>query len=814
MKQAGFIFFVSSFLYATTGHLNGLVRDASTHQPLIGVNVIIGGTELGTASDMGGCFRIEKVPVGSYNIRVSMIGYEAVSRANVHIVPQRTTTTNFDLHSAVLEGEGITVTAKYFEQTRDAITSSRTIDIEEIRSDPVGAYDIMAMMQALPSVVSGSDQYNEIIVRGGAPGENLFVMDYLEIPHPNHYPEHGKGGGPITMVDTEFIERIDFYAGAFPARYGEKLSSVMDVTLREGNRENHLGEISMNMAGFGANVEGPLADNGSYLFSLKRSFLDFVIVSTGMQAVPQYWSSQGKITYDLSPTKKLMFNYIGGIDAINIEGEDNPGLRGAENVEFDSQQATVGMTYKNLFSKKGFSILSLSKSLVQLNTDVYELAEDNRRDMYHQRRDLDNETTFRGEVNYQIRPGIDVNTGFSIKTINLDYDNWFEPRPTILYGYSLPSEPLPDNTISSDEFYLKYFDDPNTIVTELYTLGVADTIKTNAIMDYWKMGGFLHVSLQPIRTLEIFAGVRYDYLDFTGASSASPRFGLSYHFSEVLSLNFSAGRYFQPPFNHYLNSERGTPRKLKNYYADQAVIGLEYFLAADTRLTLEVFNKEYDDMVTFEMLTGSDGRDSLNIYNTINGGSGRSNGIELFIQKKYSKNWYGSLSWSHSIAEGVDPRSDKYYPWIYDYGDVVNIIGGYKIRYADYDWYREFKENVWARSFSWLPFMPSDEFEISFKFRYMGGRPFTPKTYDHTVRDWYVESSKPWNTARYESYLRLDLMLQQRFYFKRVNMVVFWDFLNVFNTDNPWEYIYLADGTKEMYWQYKTMPVGGIILEF
>ena len=804
---------LTDLIWSQTGNLAGLIRDATTHQPLIGVNVIISDTELGAASDMEGYFRIEKVPVGSYNIRISMIGYEVISRANVHIVPQRTTTTNFDLHPAVLKGEGVTVTAKFFEQTRDAITSSRTVDIEEIRSDPVGAYDIMAMMQALPSVVSGSDQYNEIIVRGGAPGENLFVMDYLEIPHPNHYPEQGKGGGPITMVDTEFIERIDFYAGAFPARYGEKLSSVMDVTLRSGNRERHLGEISMNMAGFGANVEGPLADNGSYLFSVIRSFLDFVIVSTGMQAVPQYWSSQGKITYDLSPTKKLMFNYIGGIDAINIVGEDNPSLRGAENVEFDSQQTTVGMTYKNLFSKKGFSILSLSKSLVQLNTDVYELAEDNQRDMYHQRRDLENETTFRGEVNYKVRPGIDVNTGFSIKTINLDYDNWFEPRPTILYGYSLSSavEPV---MVPEDVFYDIYFQNPAMIVTPLDTLGVADTIKTNAILDYQKMGGFIHFSLQPTYALKLFVGGRYDHLDFTGASSASPRFGLSYHFSEVLSLNFSAGRYFQPPFNHYLNSERGTPRKLKNYYADQAVIGLEYFLAADTRLTLEVFNKEYDDMVTFEMLTGSDGRDSLNIYNTINGGSGRSNGIELFIQKKYSKNWYGSLSWSHSIAEGVDPRSDKYYPWIYDYGDVVNIIGGYKVRYADYDWYRQFKESVWAKSFSWLPFMPSDEFEISFKFRYMGGRPFTPKTYDHTVRDWYVESTQPWNTSRYDPYLRLDLMLQQRFYFKRVNMVVFWDFLNVLNIDNPWEYIYLADGTKEMYWQYKTMPVGGVIIEF
>ncbi len=807
------LLFLLEYLFGTTGSLSGHVRDASTHQPLIGVNVIISGTELGAATDMDGNFRVDSAPVGSYNVHVSMIGYEAVTRPNVHVVPQRTTTINFDLHPTVLKSESVTVTAKYFEQTRDAITSSRTIDIEEIRSDPVGVYDIMAMMQALPSVVSGSDQYNEIIVRGGAPGENLFVMDYLEIPYPNHYPEQGKGGGPVTMVDTDFIERIDFYAGAFPARYGEKLSSVMDVTLRSGNREKHLGKVKMNMAGFGANVEGPLADNGSYLFSLKRSFLDFVIVSTGMQAVPQYWSSQGKITYDLSTTKKLMFNYIGGIDAINIEGEDNPSLRGAENVEFDSQQATVGMTYKNLFSKKGFSILSLSKSLVQLNTDVYELAENNQRDMYHQRRDLENETTFRSEVNYQIKPGIDVNTGFSIKTINLDYDNWFEPRPTILYGYSLSSAVEPD-TISEYVFYDTYFQNPATIVTPLDTLGVADTIKTNAIMDYRKMGGFLHVSFQPIRTLEIFVGGRYDHLDFTGKSSASPRFGLSYHFSEMLSLNFSAGRYFQPPFNKYLNSVRGTPSKLKNYYADQAVIGLEYFPAVDTRITLEAFSKEYADMVTYEMLVGSDGRDSLNYYNTINGGSGRSKGVELFIQKKYTKNWYGSLSWSHSIAEGVDPRSDQYYPWIYDYGDVVNIIGGYKVRYADYDWYRQFRGNVWAKSFSWLPFMPSDEFEISFKFRYMGGRPYTPKIYDHTVRDWYVESFQPWNTARHEPYLRLDLMLQQRFYFKRVNMVVFWDFLNIFNIDNPWEYIYLADGTKEMYSQYGTMPIGGVIIEF
>ncbi len=119
----------------------------------------------------------------------------------MHIVPQRTTTTNFDLYPAVLKGEGVTVTAKFFEQTRDAITSSRSVDIEEIRSDPVGAYDIMAMMQALPSVVSGSDQYNEIIVRGGAPGEKLFVICIL-------YTSYAADDTPCVALEGLIIMKI------------------------------------------------------------------------------------------------------------------------------------------------------------------------------------------------------------------------------------------------------------------------------------------------------------------------------------------------------------------------------------------------------------------------------------------------------------------------------------------------------------------------------------------------------------------------------------------------------------------------------
>ncbi len=812
-KKIILIIYLLGNILNASGNLNGLVQDASTQQPLIGVNVIIPKVEKGAATDMEGHFIIQNVPVGSYTVTVSMIGYESVSRANVHIVSGRSTVANFSLNQQVLQGEGVEVTATFFEKTKNAVTSSRTVDIEEIRSDPVGAYDIMSMMQALPSVISGADQTNEIIVRGGSPGENLFLMDNLEIPYPNHYPEQGKGGGPITMMDTEFIERIDFFAGAFPAKFGEKLSSVMDITLRDGNREQREWQMDLNMAGFGLTFEGPLSENSSYLYSLKRSFLDFVISSSGLQAIPQYWSSQGKLSIDLTPTQKILVNFISGIDDIKIEGEKDPQLRGAENVDYSSRQATVGITYKNLFSKKGFFITSLGESWVRLNTDVYELSEQLKRNTYFHRNDLENELSFRSEVVYILPHHAEISGGINAKATWLDYDNWYENRPIKLYGYSLSVNEFPA-FISSDEFYTTYFNNPNTTATVLDSIGTLDTLISNSLLDYRKFGGYFHLKVKPLTHLEFILGTRADYISYTKEMSISPRLGLKWHYSPVLNFNLAAGRYYQPPFNTYLNSKRGKTDQLKNYYADQIVGGIEYFAASDTRITLEYYIKEYADMVTFEMLEGSDGRDSLNWYNLVNEGNGRSRGIEFFVQKKYSNNWYGSFSWSHSISEGVDPRTQDYYPWDYDYRNVINLVGGYKIRYAQYEWYNGYKKSWVAKAFSWLPFMPSDEYEISVKYRYMGGRPYTLKKYDHLTRSWYVPSGESWNTQRFEPYMRIDLMLQQRFNYSRINLIAFWDIINIINRKNPWDYVYLDNGTKKMSWQYTTMPVGGMILEF
>ena len=191
-------------------------------------------------------------------------------------------------------------------------------------------------------------------------------------------------------------------------------------------------------------------------------------------------------------------------------------------------------------------------------------------------------------------------------------------------------------------------------------------------------------------------------------------------------------------------------------------------------------------------------------------------GIELFLQKKFARKWYGTCSYSHSKAEGVDMREGKgnYYPWDFDYENTFTLVGGYKFKFRESKWYQQFRESLIFPYISWIPFMVSDQLEVSFRYRYSGGRPYTPKKYDFHHRIWYVDQQDDLNTDRYEYYSRLDIMILRRFNFKKINLTTFIDLQNVFDRDNQWESVNLEDGTSIMSFQYKQLPFVGIIIEF
>ncbi len=612
------------------------------------------------------------------------------------------------------------------------------------------------------------------------------------------------------------MERIDFYAGAFPARYGDKLSSVMDVTLREGSRARHMVELDVGMSGISALMEGPLAGRGSYLVSLSKSFLDLVMqaVDVGITAVPRYSTAQGKLVFDLDPRRKLMVNFLGMLDAITIEGDKMIQAQGIDNVNMESNQYTVGVTYKNLFSVKGYTLLSLSQSRTAFDWDIYTLLDDGTHRSNYEKDNLENETTLKGDWVYIPDHRLELSGGFKLKYTALDYADWAAASPQVLYGYAVDTLTTP--VVVSREFFDQYiFGDPDAVVTPLDTLDPGAPWSRASSGGFLKSGLYGQISWQPTARLKVIAGGRAEYMGLTEAVTFSPRLGLSYHLSEKLKLNASAGRYYQAPYYDQLIVDEGKSRSLSSYYADQGILGLELLVREDIRATLEGYYRAYDDMVIPYAMTTLDTTDTQGDW--VNAGAGQAYGVELFIQKKLSSHWHGIFSYSKSVAEGFDPRhpgEKRTYPWDYDYGDMLSIIGGYKIRYMDYDWYRRVKDTFWLGALSFLPFWPSDEFEASFRLRYIGGAPYTPKIYDHNVRKWYNYASQDLNTERYDHFLRFDIMFNKRFYYKKMNLVMFLGLLNVFNRDNPLNYAYLDDGTKETVLQFKMIPSGGVTLEF
>ncbi|HDQ00216.1 MAG TPA: TonB-dependent receptor [bacterium] len=768
----------------TNGKIKGKIVDETTQAPLPAVNVMVEGWQLGTAADYDGNFALEQIPAGSYNIRFQMMGYAMRIISNVIVKPGRTTFMNIELKATILESEGVEVTAGYFHEAKDAVVSNRSMDFEEIRSDPGSAEDVQRVVQALPSVVSGSDQQNEIIVRGGMPGENLFVMDNIEIPNPNHFGNQGTGGGPINMVNTYFIRRVDFYAGAFPARYGDKASSVMDISLRDGNRERHAGHLYLGMSGAGAMAEGPLAGGkGAWILSARKSFLDLVISSTGLTAVPQYYSLQGKISYDLSPKNKLILNAIFGDDKIHIEEAEDAYSRGAENVRAQSRQYAFGGTLRTLFGDLGLSNLTISQTLNHWDQYVY----DENDTPYYTNLSTEIERALKYDVTLLPWKRFEIDFGVAAKAVSFNHDEWFNPDTIFVYDTSV----LPHQIIDIFATYPEW----KVVLNE----------------NSYKVAGYAQTKLNPIPRLTVTAGIRYDYMHYINTGALDPRLGLSLKLGKGASFNMAVGRHSQSPA--YVSLTSNPKNKSLDYKQTQQIVaGVDKLFAEDMRGSIEVFYKDYRNIpIPVSWLT-PDPFDRAEGH-LVNEGKGYSKGVEFFLQKKMSKNYYFTVSYAYSISQGFDPRFQSYYNWDYDYHHIFTLINGVRFDFRKYGWYAQLQANTLYKIFAWaLPF--ADQMDVSVRWRYLGGRPYTKPIYYSHLHTWVVDETVPVNSHRFPAYHRLDFRLDRRFMFKGWNIVTYFDLMNVYGRDNIWQYSYKEDGSISEILQWKVFPVGGLAIEF
>jgi len=838
------LFTLSTLLVADPGEIKGIVLDEVTQQPLVGVNVILEGTSLGAATGEMGNFVIPHLELGFYHVRFEMIGYQPLVKMNVRIHPKRGAYIRAELKQQVLELEGVTVTRAFYQKEKDALVSSRTVDLEEIRRDPSGVIDIQRMMQALPSVVSTADQQNEIVVRGGAPGENLFIMDNIEIANPNHFGMQGTGGGPINMVNTLFIDRVDFLAGAFPAKYGDKASSVMNIRLREGNRDRHTADLDLSIAGIGFLGEGPMGkDQGSYMVSFRKSYLDLIIRQTGLVAVPKYWNTQAKLTYDINPTNKILLNFIYGDDGINIVGENTPQTRGAENVKARDNQSAVGVTYQRLWQKNGLSRFTLAYTDAQFVYDVFQQRGSGQKHTNYKQDETEWDVQFRGDFVWRANKRFELSGGIDVKQIGIDFNAWADQDTVWIFSYSLPSNP--------DSFMVI---DQRTWETNVYPVianAEADSIyldrndiwhygrqtdgggwehvlahRSDYLLPYssWTLikdefylryGGFVQLKWRPWSRVTLNLGLRIGHLDLTNFSWLAPRLGFSYFLSDRSTVNMAFGRHYQSPALIVLTYHPEN-ESLRSKYTNQIVVGIEHFFAEDTRGTIEFYWKDYQDFPIPLSSTTLDTADESRIY--INTGEGYSYGVEFFLQKKLARDFFGTLSYSHYRAISRDPRypnQKKYFPWDFDFKNVLTAVGGYKIPLKGPD-IKPLGDRHWfTRLLGKTLGLGAQELELSFRYCYVGGKPYTPLVYNHLVRRWYENESVEYNSKRLSPYHRFDLMILWHVRIgKNMNLISYFDLQNVFNRDNVWDFQRNPDGTMDKVYQFKVFPVGGFTLEF
>ena len=247
-------------LAQNTGVVFGSVKDKYTQEVLIGVTLQLEGTQLGAVTDLDGRFKIANVPSSSYNLKVNYLGYESQTFYNIVVTSGNSSELNIDLEAASSKLKEVQITANTFGKRLESPLSIQSLTIEEIRNNPGGNYDISKVIQVLPGVggTGGNAARNDLIVRGGAPSENIYYLDGVEVPQINHFSTQGSSGGPQGILNVSFIEDVSLSTSSFAAKYENALSSIMQIRQRDGNPEKMEGNIRLSSTELALSLEGPL----------------------------------------------------------------------------------------------------------------------------------------------------------------------------------------------------------------------------------------------------------------------------------------------------------------------------------------------------------------------------------------------------------------------------------------------------------------------------------------------------------------------------------------------------------------------------
>jgi len=740
----GILFLSHSALEAQQGIIKGRIYNANNNEAVEFASVAIFGTSIGSISDLDGNFTFTGLEPGYVELRVSSVGFEPYVSEAIQVTNAKRVFLDIPLVEANVELEEVVIRASPFRKIKESPVSLQRISIEEIEKSPGGNRDISKVIQSYPGVASTPAQRNDVIVRGGGPSENTFYLDGIEIPNINHFATQGASGGPVGIINADFLREVNLYTGAFPANKGNALSSVIDLYQVDGNKDKLNFRGSVGASDLALTLNGPIGENTTYVLSYRRSYLQFLFQLLELPFLPKYNDYQFKVKTRLNEKNELSLISIGSYDtnSLNLEANETEEQRFVlgylpENFQWSY---AIGAVWKH-FRDQGYDTWVVSRNYLHNESLKYQ---DNIKQPVNLLQDYKSdeiENKFRYEHTSRYKGGLKVNYG-----ANFEYA----------------------------KFYASNFN--RTFVNDQ-----ALTLDTESSFDLFKWGLFGQVSKELLKErLVLSFGLRADANSYNDNMSnllnqLSPRISASYELTTGWYLNFNTGRFYQEPAYTTMGykNEAGimvNQDRLKYIQSDHLVAGVEWLPERESKISVEGFYKKYRNYpfsLTDSISLASKGADFGLFGNepVESTGEGRAFGAEFLYR---NRDLFGTnLTISYTLVRSETlPRKESlsdlgWIPTTWDNIHLLNIYG-----------FRQFKGN----------------WQVGFKWRFVGGQPYTPyDTYTSSLVQYWDVTGFPaqdfnqYNQQRFKPFHQLDLRVDKEWFLSRITINLYADIQNVYN---------------------------------
>jgi hypothetical protein len=661
------IFLQSTYAFAQNQtifkqNIKGIVRDVDSKSPLVGVAVVLANTQplLGVVSDENGEFKLENIDIGRYDLKISFVGYEPSYLSQVLVTSGKEVFLTLDLKESVEKLAEVVIKANKGNHTplnEMASLSARSFSVEEAKRYPGGFADPARMAMNFAGVTGTSDQSNEIVVRGNTPKGVLWRLEGIEIPNPNHFGQVGSGGGGVSMLSAGTLSNSDFYTGAFPAEFGNALSGVFDLKLRNGNTDRRENAFQIGALGLEATTEGYFkkGERASYLLNYRYSTTGLIATFIPFLAefVPKYQDASFKINV---PTKKYGTFALFGLGGYNISkktalNDSTKWKSSGDNDYFSDLNRTgvLGLTHKLFFSDKTYLNTVVAYSTQKGVSENGELIASNK-----YAKAISEETSLGGD---------DVKFNFFL-------NHKINAQHTLRIGAN--------GTHTQFNLRYRYISNKKWLVP-LDNSGAADFIEAYA---QWKY------RLTERWTLN--TGLHYSQLVFNKTASIEPRLALQWQVKTGQILALSAGFHSKPEhisvytldYTDATGVKTMANKNLKLPQAFHAVLGFDQTFGKDWRIKMETYYQhlfnigvEKNGDRSFSMLNESNTLDLLGRNSLISTGTGNNYGLDLTLEKFFSDNYYVLLTSAIFDSKYQDEKGktlNSYYNSRYS----LTILGG------------------------------------------------------------------------------------------------------------------------------------------